>query len=502
MEEQVYIAGRSRYGGKSLREIARESGRNFRTVKKYVECEDWNEGKKPRKKRAEGLEPLKETIKEWLKEDQKRNRKYRRTGVKIYNDIVNDKELNKLLVVGKQTVLNYVSQCKKELYKKNNKTAMYGLHAISEAQVDFGAVLIKTASGVEETWHELVLSFPWSNAGFVQVCRHETKECLCEALQRIFEYIGGVPLRILFDNMSSAVVHIEGNGERKLTEMFMRFTMHHGYRAEFCNPDSPQEKGNVENKVGYLRRNYLLPPPKVESQKDLDELNQKLLEDCKKDLMREHYIKQEQMSELFKEEQKSLIPLPREAFRVFKVEKVQTDGYSFIRFENNRYSTSPEYPNSEVWLEIGTSELRILNENYEQIAAHKRKYTKETMPQIDFENYVSTLARKPRAFLSSPYFATLPKPIQEHLKSCKYPELKKMLLTLVPIIREGRIGDASAVIELASIRTADDFIAAYKALTEDPRQAESVTTALTPPQQPYLPKLTPYSALLKGGDSA
>jgi len=293
MEEQVYIAGRSRYGGKSLREIARESGRNFRTVKKYVECEDWNEGKKPRKKRAEGLEPLKETIKEWLKEDQKRNRKYRRTGVKIYNDIVNDKELNKLLVVGKQTVLNYVSQCKKEIYKKNNKTAMYGLHAISEAQVDFGAVLIKTASGVEETWHELVLSFPWSNAGFVQVCRHETKECLCEALQRIFEYIGGVPLRILFDNMSSAVVHIEGNGERKLTEMFMRFTMHHGYRAEFCNPDSPQEKGNVENKVGYLRRNYLLPPPKVESQKDLDELNQKLLEDCKKDLMREHYIKQE-----------------------------------------------------------------------------------------------------------------------------------------------------------------------------------------------------------------
>jgi hypothetical protein len=37
-----------------------------------------------------------------------------------------------------------------------------------------------------------VVSFPWSNAGFAQVCRYETKECLCEALMRIFMFIGGV----------------------------------------------------------------------------------------------------------------------------------------------------------------------------------------------------------------------------------------------------------------------------------------------------------------------
>ena len=115
-----------------------------------------------------------------------------------------------------------------------------------EAQVDFGVVLVVTHKGAEEKWCELVVSFPWSNAGFVQLCRYETKECLIEALISIFNFIGGVPLRILFDNMSSAVVHIEEYGERQLTEMFMRFTMHHRFKAEFCNPDSPQEKGNVE----------------------------------------------------------------------------------------------------------------------------------------------------------------------------------------------------------------------------------------------------------------
>ena len=152
---------------------------------------------------------------------------------------------------------------------------MYTLHAMCEAQVDFGEIPVVGRNGAEEKWSILVLSFPWSNAGFMQVCRNETKECLCEALLKIFEHIGGVPLRILFDNMSSAVVHIEADGNRKLTEMFMRFTMHHRYKAEFCNPDSPHEKGNVENKVGYLRRNYLLPPPKIEN---LEAYNEELLQ--------------------------------------------------------------------------------------------------------------------------------------------------------------------------------------------------------------------------------
>jgi hypothetical protein len=76
-----------------------------------------------------------------------------------------------------------------------------------------------------------------------------------------------------------------------------------------------------------------------------------------------------------------------------------------------------------------------------------------------------------------------------------------MLLTLVPIIREGKIGDAAVVLELSAIRNADDFAVAYRALTEDPRALPSVTTPTTPAQQPYLPRLDSYSVLLPGGDS-
>ena len=95
--------------------------------------------------------------------------------------------------------------------------------------------------------------------------------------------------------------------------------------------------------------------------------------------------------------------MPRERFRVFTLEKVKTDKYSFIHFDNNQYSTSPEYAECEVWLEAGTSELRVLNGKYEQIVVHTRKYGHNAEPTIDFDNYISTLSRKPRAFLNSPY---------------------------------------------------------------------------------------------------
>ena len=502
MEKQKYLSNISQYEGLSLREIAKRSGHDFRTVKKYVDKENWNEGYKARKERASLLEPLKPVIDEWIREDLKRSRKNRRTGTKIYNDLAKHQEHNKLLAVGKQTIINYVSRRKKELRKKTYDTAMFGLHAMCEAQVDFGDVLVMKANGAEETWHELVVSFPWSNAGFIQVCRYETKECLIEALQQIFEYIGGVPLRILFDNMSSAVVHIEEHGKRTLTEMFMRFTMHHRFKAEFCNPDSPQEKGNVENKVGYLRRNYLLPPPVIE---DLAAFNKNLLTECMADLQRLHYVKREPINELFQSEQESLIPLPRERFRVFTLEKVQTDKYSFIRYDKKPYSTSPEYPECEMWLEVGTSELRVLNSKYEEVAVHERQYGPCLEPIIDFENYIGALSRKPRAFLNSPYFLTMPEIVQDHLKNCTYAELKKTLLKLVPIIQDDKLGDAAAVLELSTIRSADDFEIAYRALTEDPCALPSVTTPLTPVQQPYLPKLDVYNALLNiraaGGDA-
>ena len=68
-------------------------------------------------------------------------------------------------------------------------------------------------------------------------------------MRRIFEYIGGVPARIRrFDNMSTAVAQVLGRYREKVTEGFIRFMLHYRFQADFANPASGNEKGNVENK--------------------------------------------------------------------------------------------------------------------------------------------------------------------------------------------------------------------------------------------------------------
>ncbi|GHU35374.1 hypothetical protein FACS1894105_03960 [Clostridia bacterium] len=64
----------------------------------------------------------------------------------------------------------------------------------------------------------------------------------------------------------------------------------------------------------------------------------------------------------------------------------------------------------------------------------------------------------------------------------------------------GKIGNAATVLELSEIRSADDFVIAYRALTENTRATEFGTTPTTLMQLPYLPKLDPYIALLREGD--
>jgi len=103
---------------------------------------------------------------------------------------------------------------------------------------------------------------------------------------RNYEHIGGVPTAIWFDNMSTIVKKIKEYGERDLTKGFLRFMMHYGFQSNICNPNSGHEKGSVENKVGYHRRNMLVPIPEF---MDLRGYNKELLLKCDQDMNRMHY---------------------------------------------------------------------------------------------------------------------------------------------------------------------------------------------------------------------
>ena len=90
-------------------------------------------------------------------------------------------------------------------------------HPMGEAQVGFGETTF-VEKGVRYEGYHLVMTFPYSDAGYAQLFKGQNLECLMQGMENIFEYIGGVPSVIWFDNMSTAVKTIKAHGKRDVTD--------------------------------------------------------------------------------------------------------------------------------------------------------------------------------------------------------------------------------------------------------------------------------------------
>ncbi|MET3812642.1 transposase [Arthrobacter sp. UYEF3] len=141
-------------------------------------------------------------------------------------------------------------------------------------QVDFGQAEAIIA-GIRQVLHILVVTFPFSNMRFVQAYRGETAECVAHGLRTVFEHIGAAPRHMVFDNATGIGNRV---GTRVTeTKLFGAFKLHYGSESRYCNPYSGHEKGNVENAVGFLRRNFMVPEPEAAT---LEGLNKVLMARC------------------------------------------------------------------------------------------------------------------------------------------------------------------------------------------------------------------------------
>lgn len=76
---------------------------------------------------------------------------------------------------------------------------------------------------------------------------------------RAFNWLGGVPQRIVYDNVTTAMKKILSGHDRELNERFVVLRSHYLFDSVFCNVAAAWEKGTVENLVGYVRLNCLTP---------------------------------------------------------------------------------------------------------------------------------------------------------------------------------------------------------------------------------------------------
>ena len=491
---------------KNLSEIASETGLNWKTVKKYVDMEDFSSP--PPKPESEvthdsKLDPFKPLIDSWLEADKKAPRKQRHTARRVYHRLQQEAEgfdCSYRLVAG------YVAEKKQALHLSRQEGYIPLVHRPGEAQADFG-----TADFYENGRHYkerkyLVLSFPFSNGGYLQLNYGENLECLLEGLIAIFEHIGGVPTEIWFDNTRTIVTEIIKGGGRTVTDRFARFAEHYRFKPVFMNPESGWEKGNVENKVGYLRHNELVPIPQF---LNLADKNRDLLADCDKDMEREHYDDHEGrfISELFQSDKNALLPLPAVRFDATGYTHARTDKYGRFTLDSgqHRYSASPAFCETEVQISLTSSTVTVMDADMHKIVTHRRLYGAEEPESMEWLPYLKYIARKPRSLVNSGIYEMLPGPVQEYMDTCDRSDRGRILKVLSELTDRTGWDSAVQTVEEAIRYQAMDpesLCSLYRRLYSDVPELPALNTSIDLPSSKIIrlnTDLSKLDAALRGG---
>jgi transposase len=338
----------------SIRRIAREQGHSRKTVRKALKSSGPGHYTQRQPRAAPRLGPYKGRIEALLEEAQGMPRKQRYTGHKIYEII------------------------RAEGY--------------ADAQADWGDGDV-IMNGKQITVQVFSLRLCYSRRLFVMAFPTQKLEAFLEAHVQAFRYFEGVPHRISYDNLKTAVKDILTGHQREEQAGFVAFRSHYLFESHFCTPGQGHEKGGVEHGVGYGRRNFLVPLPVAAS---FEELNAYLLKACQADDARTVQGQPVTIGEAWQQEKEQLLPLPAQDYPCCTTHQVTLTPYSQVIFETNRYSVPVDAGRRTLTLRAYAFRVEILREA-DVIARHARCYG-HGQDIFDPLHYLALLAQRPGAF--------------------------------------------------------------------------------------------------------
>lgn len=403
VEMDLYYEIRTRYNaGQSIRSIAKSLGIARQTVKKYCEGNTHPDVRKDYHRESEVLtQGVLDFIKACLAEDQNENlSKQWHTARRIYERLVFEKGFRG----AESTVRNAVKALRLQMSVSPHADIPLVYDPGDAIQIDWGEATAYI-DGCKTKICFFCGRLCYSCAIFVQAFYSQNKESFLEAQQKMFDFFGGVPKRLIFDNAKVAVK--EGFGvHAKATESYKAFAAHYAFKTDFCNIASGNEKGLVENLVGYARKNFMVPVPRVNS---IEDLNKQLLEHCTQ-YRDTHKIDSKTLtvSEAYKTEQAVLQSIPMYRYDTSKTETPKVNDYSIVRFDKNNYSVPVKYLGKDITVKGYANEVLIFHKGT-LIATHRRIYGKGKT-EYRLEHYIDLLEIKPRAvFQAAPVRATVDK---------------------------------------------------------------------------------------------
>jgi transposase len=400
----------------SIRAIARRTGLSRNTIRKYLRS-GAVEPKFKIPERPSKLDAFADKLSHWLKTEASKSRKQKRTVKQLYADLV---ALGYDGSYGR--VAAFVRTWKAERHREQQTSGRGTFVPLSfqpgEAfQFDWSedwAVL-----GGERTKLQVAhVKLSHSRAFILRAYFLQTHEMLFDAHLHAFRVLGGVPRRGIYDNMKTAVDRVGSGKERQVNARFMAMTSHYMFDAEFCNPASGWEKGQVEKNVQDARhRLWQLMP----SFADLEALNVWLEQRCIALWSQTpHGALPGTIADVWAIEKASLMT-PARPFDGFVEHTKRVSPTCLVHLERNRYSVPASFANRPVSVRVYpdrivvAAEGRILCE-HRRIIARSHHLPGQTV--YDWRHYLAVIQRKPGALRNGAPFAELPdafKRLQQHL---------------------------------------------------------------------------------------
>jgi transposase len=228
--------------GVAISEIARRTGHDRKTIRQIINAPELAAEKPPRQVKACKIDPYAPYLERRMAEGVLNARK-------LYGEILAQGYPGK-----ESKVREFVHDRRPE--KEPVGSIRFETAPGEQGQVDWGYFGFITHHGQVMRLYAFIMTLGWSRACYVRFTISSDTTWFIRCHLHAFAYLGGVPRRLLYDNLKSVVERRDAEGKVHWNPRFLDFADVAGFSPQACQPYRPQTKGKVENGVKYVRGNF------------------------------------------------------------------------------------------------------------------------------------------------------------------------------------------------------------------------------------------------------
>jgi transposase len=350
--------------GLTFNQIGRELGIDPETAAKYAALSTF-----PRRratKRSSKLDPFKPVITRWLE-------RHPYSATQIYQRLC----ANEGYTGGLSIVKEYVRTVRPVRHSAYLTLAFAPGEA---AQVDWGSAGVIQLGATRRRLSFFVMVLCHSRMAYVEFTCGEATEHFLACHQNALEFFGGTPGAILIDNLKTGVLEHRFGQQAVFNPRYLDFAAHYGFQPRACTVRKANEKGRVENFVGYVKKNLLAGLELPNSLSAINTAARHWLGTIAN--VRDHKETRKQPVELFSSiEKPALRPLPPVPADISVATTVRVTPRCRVVLDTNRYSVPFRYASQQLTLHAFPDRLCLYHAR-QLVATHPRCYERHR----DFED--------------------------------------------------------------------------------------------------------------------